>query len=320
MLSAARTTHRVLCILEPWGIFGAIAALLFTFVAIMIDLERRQSERTFQAWQVLRALQNDRLGTGPPLRVIGSYPREALEFLNREFVGYWCHDWVERLSIKLTGNDRRRCVFPAKTRESLAGLVAPGTELLTVNLFRANLEQADLSEANLAQAYLVDADFVQADLSRASLYNANLTRTDLSIANLEGASLVGADLTDAVMPGANLAHACLIAADLSDTILSFANFSGASLYSADLRNAQLVGTDLSEADLAEVHNLEQFQLDGACGSAPPRNIPSGLTWRPLQSCREDGSSARTLFDLPPVDLENLTACQGAGGVSPQPRP
>ena len=44
------------------------------------------------------------------------------------------------------------------------------------------------------------------------------------------------------------------------------------------------GTDLSDAnlslvDLKGVTDLTQAQLDAACGSSSPFDIPNGLTWR-----------------------------------------
>ncbi|MDE0418065.1 MAG: hypothetical protein OXI95_14175 [bacterium] len=36
---------------EPWGIFLAILGLLITLTAFLIEMEDRQAERTFRAWE-----------------------------------------------------------------------------------------------------------------------------------------------------------------------------------------------------------------------------------------------------------------------------
>ena len=95
---------------EPhWGIDIAVVGVYFTglgvaiaLVSIMVELEDRQAERIFRAWQVMLAVP------------AGSSQREAAEYLNREFDGFVCRSWVNSLSIRLTGNNRRSCIIPKK--------------------------------------------------------------------------------------------------------------------------------------------------------------------------------------------------------------
>ena len=58
-----------------------------------------------------------------------------------------CGSWVNWVSIRLTGNSRRRCLIPRKERESLAALVAANADLTDANLTRANLTRANLTDA-----------------------------------------------------------------------------------------------------------------------------------------------------------------------------
>ena len=100
---------------EPWGIILTLIGLVIALITVVVDLEDRQSERTFRAWQVVREYE-DRAGAP------GSSLREALQFLNREFDGAWCGFLVSWTSQRLTGN-RRECLFPRKVGESLAGRI-----------------------------------------------------------------------------------------------------------------------------------------------------------------------------------------------------
>ena len=168
--------HRFLRAFEPWGIVLALFGVVIALVTIWVDLEDRQAERTFRAWQLVLTVPS-----------AGSSRREALEYLNREFDGFLCGAPVEWASGLLTGNRRRRCLFPQKERESLAGIEEIGADLST-----ADLTGAFLMGANLTRAFLTDAF-----LTGANLTGANLVGTNLTDANLTRAFLAGTDLTQA---------------------------------------------------------------------------------------------------------------------------
>ena len=167
---------------------GVVIAL----ITILVELEDRQSERTFTAWQVVRA------------GAVGSSHREAVEYLNREFAGFLCEGWVNSISRLLTGNRRRECLIPKKERESLAGLQAAGADLAGADLTDADLMIADLTGANLTGADLTGADLTGATLEGATLKDATLIGAHLASANLTGADLTGADLKGAYLGGAFL--------------------------------------------------------------------------------------------------------------------
>ena len=92
--------------------------------------------------------------------------------------------------------------------------------------------------ASLQRAWLGRAHLEHATLTRADLHGAWVGRASLEQANLEGAMLVGAEF-----PGTS--------------------FRGASLRSAYFGGVALVDADLSGADLGEVRNLTQTQLEAA---------------------------------------------------------
>ncbi len=124
-------------------------------------------------------------------------------------------------------------------------------ELQGVNLSGTWLTRANLSYANLGAANLTGAWLVKANLNSAGLVLANLSNTNLIGADLSKARLMGADLTNAYFggPGPPSSH--------SRMSLISSNFEGAILSGADLR---------------DVKNLTQEQLDGA--RADPKIPPS----------------------------------------------
>lgn len=281
---------------EPWGIVLTFIGLLAALLTVAVDLEDRQAERIFRAWQIVWGFQNqveqaDQDGgqseSLSPERVgaSGSSLREALEYLNREFPGRFCGSWIRWVSLSLTGNNNRECLFPAKDRESLAGLKGRSADLQSAFLVDANLASADLSVAFLPDADLTGAFLRGADLRGALLLNANLASTDLRGADLTGASLADASLRGADLTGADLSDASLWGADLTGADLTGADLTDAILWGAVLTDADLSGTDLTNARLSsmsaslpDVVGLTQKQLDSACGDTPV-SLPTDRTWR-----------------------------------------
>ena len=262
---------------EPWGILLTVVSVSIAMAAFILDLEQRQVERTFRAWQVVDLYEERTAATTSGFESRSTL-RTAVEFLNWRSPGFICSPAVERISVILGGSLGRTCIFPRKARESLGGLKAGF---------------ADLSGANLSGAYLVGAHFSRADISRSNLSHVNLSASDLSDANL-----FAADLSDARLAHAQLSGAILLDADLSRAVLSDANLTGANLRMADFSDANLSRSDLSNAILDEanllganlsnanlkgalldsVRQLTQIQLDSACGSSSPLALPPGLRW------------------------------------------
>ena len=154
-------------------------------------------------------------------------------------------------------------------RANLSGAWLLGEDLPDANLGYANLSGADLDVAKLSGAHLSDAD-----LNHANLVGANLSGAVLNHANLVGANLGGANLSGAHLAGANLSGA-----DLSRAHLNHANLVGANMSGADLLAANLSDADLSVADLWAAKNVDQQQLNDACGTHA--KLPPDLV---LKSC------------------------------------
>lgn len=257
--------HRLAHKLQPWGVGLTFVGLLIASLAFMVDLEDRQSERTFRAWQVVRGFENQVRDERVPGEVVGAYGsslRVALEFLNRDFEGFICGSGVGFVSKYLTGNLTRRCVFPRKNKESLTRISA----------FSSDLTGASLAGANLSSAVLQYVNFSHADL----------TGADLSEADLTGAQLVRAHLT-----GANLKNAWLTGADLTGANLTTADLTGVDFEYADLARTSLNCADIARAEFQDAKNLEQQQLNAACGTAKPRNLPSDLGWTSRECPRRE---------------------------------
>lgn len=228
---------------EPWGILAAAVGLILAVATFWVDYSDKIEERTVRAWQLVTT-------TAPG----NSGKREALEYLNSEHG--WCFLGACKRHASFTGIDL--------SLENGRG---------AAYLYEVNLSGADLFDANLSGADLSEADFSNADLIVANLSGADLLNADLSGANMFNANPNSARLNGANLGGANLTEANLCGADLS----------GANLYDADLSEVDFSGADLSYVDLSgaipwHAENLEQDQLNEACGDAVTRgNLPDGLT-------------------------------------------
>jgi len=242
-----RISHRCVQEFAPWGIILTFLSLRVAILSIMIDLEDRQSERTFRAWQIVRGFETGPGESDAYVRTggSGSSLRQALEYLNREFEAFLCASWVRGISETVTGNLHRTCLILRKIREFLVGISA---------------NSADLSGI---------------DLRGTDLSAVKLTRVDLSDANLSEAELDYADLT-----GATLRNSDLTSAKLHRSLLRYTDLTNANLSVADVTDALFEDTEVTGAYLAtSLAGLTQLQLDNSCGTSSPLRIPAGLTWR-----------------------------------------
>ena len=181
---------------------------------------------------------------------------------------------------------------------NLRGVDLSGARLFGAELSRANLDGADLTDANLDGADLTDANLryvklVGVDLRDTKLDEENLRYTNLSAANLGGMDLEGADLGDANLENARFGDANLSGAKLRGVNLNGAYLRGSDLRRADLAGANLVGADLGSAnlgvtnferadlagaDLTNVTDLKQSQIDDCLPACPPKNLRDDLIW------------------------------------------
>ncbi|MBX9634091.1 MAG: pentapeptide repeat-containing protein [Magnetospirillum sp.] len=128
---------------------------------------------------------------------------------------------------------------------------------------RANFQGMDLAGGDMAGTVLANAGFREADLSDTAMVGARLDGADFRYATLNAADLCGANLGVAQLRHANLRLANLQGACLRGADLSGACLGGAKLAGADFKGATMVGSDLRDADLSQVDNLSQAQIDKA---------------------------------------------------------
>ena len=204
-----------------WLVTGV--GLIGGLLAFMIEMEDRQAERTFRAWEVVASAgptkQTEIVKGGFTIGSSNSNAGGALEYLNREFAGWGCLGIVRGIARLTTGDERRECVLPRKRRESLAGLQLSNmnlekvwlpkallkfTQLEGSFLEKANLREAELSCANLASTLLARAELEGAVLKRARMRSANLVEARLNGSDLRGADLVTAHLRATSLQGARM--------------------------------------------------------------------------------------------------------------------
>ncbi len=148
-LRPLRALHKAVVVIEPWGIILAVFGFVISIAGFILELDDRQSERTFRAWEVILSSQ----GQGNN----GSSVRKALEYLNREFDGRFCGEWGRSVSSALSGNNDRACLLPKKKKESFANVDLNKAILSGVNLSGADLRGAGLSGTDLSGANLSGA-------------------------------------------------------------------------------------------------------------------------------------------------------------------
>ncbi|WP_456679243.1 MULTISPECIES: pentapeptide repeat-containing protein [unclassified Bradyrhizobium] len=170
-------------------------------------------------------------------------------------------------------------------REDLRGANLSYANLRGAHLAFAKLRGAVLNYANLNDAFLIGADLTGDLTGDSKMLATTFTGANLNYANLKNAFLTGTDLTGAELVEANLTGATLIwRANLSRANLSRADLSGAKLFDTDLTGAFLGDaqghTKLNGANLSDVRNLTQEQLDKACGNANTK-LPEGLTLKAM---------------------------------------
>ena len=267
--------HGAVVAIEPWGILLAVVALFMAVIQFGLEYADRVNGRTVRAWQLVTTVAPGNSGK-----------IEALEYLNRE--DGLCFKWLQSKLRMLLGEDKKDvgCFILLKPRTPLVGInLSPSStkvsddssqQRIGVYLSGANLARANLARANLSGVYLFGANLTRANLFGANLSGANLASANLFGANLTRANLAGANLTRADLFGANLTRANLASANLSGANLTRANLAGANLFAADL-----FGANLSAANLRHSLNLNQGQLDKACGDAKTK-LPAGSTIRPCE--------------------------------------
>lgn len=195
------SAHKVVTVIEPWGIVAAVVALIFACAQLWFDHDDRVEERVARAWQVLSVTTPGNSGK------IG-----ALEYLNRED-GLFCSSDKKSCLIEfkrrtnLFGIDLSRATHASTNRHQRGTAPRIGVFLHNVNLQdallnRSNFDGAELNGANLRHACLWNANFHNAHLAGADLRDAILRESKLTRARLDGTKLDRADLRGADLFGA----------------------------------------------------------------------------------------------------------------------
>jgi uncharacterized protein YjbI with pentapeptide repeats len=158
---------------------------------------------------------------------------------------------------------------------NLRGVNAAGAFLVKAELRDADLRKArfysDEIKTNMEGAILINANLQGADLRNCRLRNAHLNGN----ANLSYADVACANLKHAILRGIKAEKVILINTDLrrvdaEGAIFHYAYFDGADLEgvrklrNADFKGASLKGTNIKAANLSDVKNLTQQQLNGSC--------------------------------------------------------
>ncbi len=278
-LSALQCAVRVF---EPWGIVLAVVALFITMIALMLDVEGRQAEKTLRAWAIVTSATSQSLPRERrSMRVAaeggtqGGGIMSAMEYLNEERPAKWCAPkWIMRL---LTAGHTHHCVFPRKRREVFSGLQLRHVVLISSNLknavlLDANLENAELGEAKLSGARMQGSNLAGAVLSRADIRAANFTgaamqRVELSEVNAMGSVFTGTQLIEAVLVGGQFQNANFQDSDLRKVRADRANFRGGDLSAARLDGGSFLGSVIDNVEAVnasfEGAKLQRAKMRGA---------------------------------------------------------
>jgi len=169
------------------------------------------------------------------------------------------------------------------------------------NFSGANLSRADLSSSDLRNVRLIKANLQKANLVRASLAGANATNTVfigvvgsrtsfkgaiLKKANFNKAEISRADFTDTQLTNVNMSQGELsrvkfMGAKIENATFDFTNlarsdFQGVSFSgSVSMKGTFLYRTNIQGLDMSKVTDLENWQLDMACGNDKTL-LPAGM--------------------------------------------
>ena len=166
--------HRMVKIIEPWGILIAVIALIVALIQFNTDRLVREA--------ILIGLVSDRL--------------EA----TRELQHSKAKGKVARLN---TGQGRMLQIMASLDDGDLTDMDLGELYLRRTQLPHANLTGVDLSCSDLTNANLIEADLTGADLTSATLFKTKIAGTIFNSADLYGASLnritsvSGVDFSDA---------------------------------------------------------------------------------------------------------------------------
>jgi uncharacterized protein YjbI with pentapeptide repeats len=189
-------------------------------------------------------------------------------------------------------------------------LMLGGSNLEGANLFNTDFSQTDLSGSNLKSANLEKATLVRASLAGANADNANFAKVEGYRSDFSGTSAEHASFASSELQRTNFSNAHLTGADFEKAELGRANFDKAVLTGtrfpmANLSRASFVGaifegpidfdsafmflTRIEGVDLSAASNLQQGQIDLACGDSATK-LPAGLSVPVKWPCPADSDT------------------------------
>jgi uncharacterized protein YjbI with pentapeptide repeats len=179
----------------------------------------------------------------------------------------------------------------------LEGANLAGTHFDSTDLSNTNLKDADLEKATMVRTWLTDSHAEGANFSRIEAYRSSFTGVSASGATFTNAELERADFSSAKLERASfekaeLGRANFDKADLTGTSFALANLSRANLGSATFNGpigfakAFMYLTRIEGMDLSNATNLEQSQIDLACGDKSTK-LPAGLKMPASWPCPPD---------------------------------
>lgn len=195
-------------------------------------------------------------------------------------------DWRDcnKSNVVLRGGDL--------TGAQLAGADFSVSDLREANLNSANLQRATLVRASLAGANAQKADFEKVEAYRSSFAGiaaegASFASAELQRSDFSEARLTGVDFEKAELGRANFDKAVLTGTRFPLANLARADFSGATFEGPiDFGRAFMFLTRIEGLDLSAATNLDQVQIDMACGDAATK-LPAGLTTPASWPCAFD---------------------------------
>ena len=274
--------QRIVKSLEPWGIVLAVVGLFITMIALMIDVEGRQADKTLRAWAIVTSATRqsaalERLGkvVSNEEITVGSGIKAAMEYLNEEKPARLCAPtWMMRV---LTAGHTHDCIFPEKKRTVFWGLHLPHAGLMSIDLadavlVSANLEKAELSGAKLNRARMQNSNLENtvlrgADIRNTKFSRAKMHKTNLSKANGIGSVFQDAQLASSILTRGSFQNANFQGANLAEVVADRANFRGSNLREANLDRASLLGAIIENAEMIGATfvgaNLQKAKVQGA---------------------------------------------------------
>ena len=173
----------------------------------------------------------------------------------------------------------------------LSGSDLKNSDLAHTDFSATDLRESDFSGANLRKSTLMRSTMAGSKAVKANFEHVMSYRTNFKNTDFTGASFNKAELQRANFTGANLTGVSFIKADLGrakfdNAILADNDFDRANLSRVDFRKAKISGklnvdsafflqTNIEGIDFSIAINLEQWQLDMACGN-DKTIVPEGL--------------------------------------------